>query len=260
MGFLNIGILDVLDVIIVALLMLQIYRMIRGTAALTIFFGIFTVYLVWVVVRVLNMELLSLILGQIIGVGALALLIVFQQEVRRYLLMVGNKYAKTNNKLVARFFGRKLGEKSLIVSDVSLVKELVDACMSMSDHKTGALIVIERKSSLEAYASTGDELDAILSSRLIENIFFKNSPLHDGAVIVRDSRIFAARCILPSSDNPYIPAHYGMRHRAAVGVSEHTDAVVVTVSEETGAISVIVGGVIKTVRRNDSLYQILMDI
>lgn len=233
--------------------MLQIYRMIRGTAALTIFAGIFVFYMVWVVVRVLNMELLSLILGQVIGVGVLALLIVFQQEVRRYLLMLGNRYAATNNKFISKLFRHK-NESANSIGDQATVRDLTDACINMARSKTGALIVVERKSNLDVYSSTGDIVDAKLSSRIIEAIFFKNSPMHDGAMIVRDSRVYAARCILPSSDNPHISAHLGMRHRAAIGVSEHSDALVVVVSEETGRISVVTSGVIATLHSVDDLY------
>lgn len=253
MDFLNFGILDAIDILIVAILMLQVYRMIRGTAALTIFAGVFVFYMVWVVVRVLNMELLSLILGQVIGVGVLALLIVFQQEVRRYLLMLGNRYAATNNKFISKLFRHK-NESANSIGDQTTVRELTDACLNMARSKTGALIVVERKSNLDVYSSTGDIVDARLSARIIEAIFFKNSPMHDGAMIIRDTRVYAARCILPSSDNPHISAHLGMRHRAAIGVSEHSDALVIVVSEETGRISVVVSGVISTLHSVDDLY------
>lgn len=237
MNFIDFRIIDAIDIIVVALLMWQIYRAIRGTAALTIFVGVFLVYLLWIVVRLFEMELLGLILGQVIGVGVLALLIVFQQEVRQYLLMLGKRYSSTRKGFFRRLFVSKQTEQKAQFSE-----DIAAACFAMSATRTGALIAIERTSDLEVYATTGDRIDADISSRLIQNIFFKNAPLHDGAVIIRHGRIWAARCILPSSDNPHIPAHLGMRHRAAIGLTEHSDALVIVVSEETGNVSVVNDG------------------
>lgn len=252
MDFIDFGVIDAIDIIVVAILMWQIYRTVRGTAALTIFAGIFVIYLLWIVVRALGMELLSSLLGQVIGVGALALLIVFQQEVRRYLLMLGSRSSQRGGGVWRKIFSVKHGTLATIT-----VVELVEACRAMSAVKTGALIVMERLSDLEVYATSGDRIDAILSRRLVENIFFKNSPLHDGAMIVRGGRIEAARCILPTSDNPNIPARLGLRHRAAVGVSENSDALVIIVSEETGRISVAENGAIKALVSADDLAEIL---
>lgn len=251
MDFINFRILDIIDIVIVAILIVQIYRMIRGTAAFTIFVGIFSLYVLWVVVRMLNMELLSMILGQVIGVGVLALLIVFQQEVRRYLLMLGNRYSSANNKFIRRFMRSK--ETDTHIGDDTAIQELCSACQNMARTRTGALIAIEATSNLDVYSTTGDVVDAQLSSRMIEAIFFKNSPMHDGAMIIRNGRIHSARCILPSSDNPHIPAHLGMRHRAAIGLSEHSDARVIVVSEETGRISFIENGIITTLDSADDL-------
>lgn len=241
MDFINFRILDAIDIFVVALMLFQIYRMIRGTAALTIFFGIFLVYLMWIIVRMLNMELLSLIIGQVIGVGVLALLIVFQQEVRRYLLLIGGRYATAKNRFVRKLFsGKSTGVDDRIVNEIST------ACARMSAGRTGALIAIERLSDLQVYATTGDYVDGYISSRLIEAIFFKNSPMHDGAMIIRDNRIHSARCILPGSDNPFIPPTLGLRHRAAIGLTEHGDAFVIVVSEETGNVSVVENGTLDT--------------
>lgn len=257
MDFINFRVLDIIDIVVVAIIILQIYRMIRGTAALTIFVGIFSLYVVWVVVRMLNMELLSMILGQVIGVGVLALLIVFQQEVRRYLLLLGTRYSTANNKILRKFFKSK--QTTANMGDDTMIQELTTAVRSMSRSRTGALIVIERRSNLDVYSTTGDVVDAHLSSRLIEAIFFKNSPMHDGAMIIRASRVHSARCILPSSDNPHIPAHLGMRHRAAIGLSEHSDALVVVVSEETGRVSMMSGGMVDSLDSLDDFEQKLRE-
>ena len=242
MDFIDISLLDVIDVLVVALFFYQVYRLIRGTAAITLFAGIFIVYLLWVVVKALNMTLLSSIMGQVIGVGVLALIIVFQQEVRRYLLLLGSRYSKVKNRFVRRIF-RSAGRNAQVL----WTEDVAKACRDMASAYTGALICIERQGDLEVYASTGDIIDARIDTRLIESIFFKNSPLHDGAIIIKQGRIHAARCILPSSDNPHIPQHYGMRHRAAIGLTEHSDAVVVVVSEERGKISIVEAGEITAV-------------
>ncbi len=241
-SFIHITLVDVFDIFLVALLFYQIYIMIRGTAAINIFIGIFLLYLIWLVVRALNMEMLSTILGQIIGVGALALIIVFQQEVRKFLLYIGTRYLSNRSFSIERFFSSKVDRKELLVGMDALVR----ACRNMSETKTGALIVLGRRSNLQLYIDTGDFIDAAIDGRLIETIFFKNTPMHDGAMFVVNGRIAAARCVLPTTEKLEVPAHYGMRHRAAMGITEHTDAVVVVVSEETGKISVVESGVIKS--------------
>ncbi|MHC1704272.1 MAG: diadenylate cyclase CdaA [Tenuifilaceae bacterium] len=239
--FITIRVLDIIDIILVAFLLYQIYMLIRGTVAINIFIGIFVLYMIWLVVKVLNMELLSSILGQIIGVGVIALIIVFQQEIRRFLLFIGTRYLSKNRFSIENWLFPK---QQNMIAPVN-IDAIVKACRNMSEAKTGALIVIARKSELQFYADTGDTIEAETSSRLIENIFFKNSPLHDGALIIINDKIRAARCILPVTENPNLPAHFGMRHRAALGISEHTDALIVVVSEETGKISFGVDGDIK---------------
>jgi len=240
-AFIPIRVLDIIDIILVAFLLYQIYMLIRGTVAINIFIGIFVLYIIWLVVRVLNMELLSTILGQIIGVGVIALIIVFQQEIRRFLLFIGTRYLSKNRFSIENWLFPK---QKNFVAQVN-IEAVVKACRNMSETKTGALIVIARKSELQYYAETGDIINAETSSRLIENIFFKNSPLHDGALIIINDKIHAVRCILPVTENMNLPAHYGLRHRAALGISEHTDALIIVVSEETGKISFCHEGNIK---------------
>ena len=236
--FISIRVLDVIDIILVALLFYQIYMLIRGTVAINIFMGIFILYLIWLIVRALNMELLSSILGQIIGVGVIALIIVFQQEIRRFLLLIGTRYFSKNRFSLERFLMIK-GKK--FESPVN-IEAIVRACRNMAESKMGALIVIIRKSNLQLFAETGDIINAETSSRLIENIFFKNSPLHDGAMIIKNNLIYAVRCILPLTEKIEMPQSFGLRHRAALGISETTDALVIVVSEETGKISFVKSG------------------
>jgi len=232
-AFITIRILDIIDILLVAMLLYQVYRLIKGTVAINIFIAVFAVYLLWLVVKALNMELIGTILGQVIGVGVLALIIVFQQEIRRFLLIIGTRYLSRRNFTLESLFSVNLKTSSNID-----VEALVTACENLSGSKTGALIVIARKSELSTIAEGGDILNADTSSRLLESIFFKNSPLHDGAVIIIGEKIHAARCVLPISENIYLPANFGTRHRAALGMSEKTDAIVIVVSEETGEISV----------------------
>lgn len=239
--FITIRALDVIDVVLVAFLLYQMYMLIRGTVAINIFVGIVLLYIFWLVVRALNMELLSSILGQIIGVGVLALIIVFQQEIRKFLLFIGNRYINRRRFSFENFFFPKKREKQILVK----VDAIVKACRNMSETRTGALIVIARKSELQFYAESGDIIDADTSTRMIENIFFKNSPLHDGAVIIVNDRILAARCVLPITENINLPPHYGMRHKSAIGITEVTDAIAIVVSEETGKISVASEGMLR---------------
>ncbi|MDR2585491.1 MAG: diadenylate cyclase CdaA [Prevotellaceae bacterium] len=238
--FIHFGVIDVIDILLVGLIIYQAFKIIRGTAAMSIFIGIIVFYFIYLIVKALQMNLLTALWGQVMSVGVLALFIVFQQEIRRFLLRLGLRY--TNFGWLNALFGKKSQGMSLWCLD-----ELTHACRKMSETKTGALIVLARSSSVESIAETGDAIDAVVSRRLIENIFFKNAPLHDGAMLIVLERVAAARCTLPISDNPNIPAHLGMRHRAAVGLSEQTDALVLVVSEETGGISVVQGGNIQKI-------------
>ena len=183
------------------------------------------------------MQLLGTILGQIIGVGVIALIIVFQQEVRRFLIFIGNQYFSRNRLTLEKVIPINLAFQSKV-----RIKSVIKAVINMAKSKTGALIVLSNKSELTVYAETGDLLNANTTSRLIESIFNKHSPLHDGAVIISGDKIVAARCVLPVSENLNLPPNYGMRHRAALGMTENTDSMVIVVSEETGKISVAENG------------------
>jgi diadenylate cyclase len=249
--FINMRFFDVIDILLVSYLMYQLYILIRGTVALNIFIAIFLFYLVWLIVKALNMELMGNILQQVISVGSIALIIVFQQEIRRFLVFVGTRYL-SRTITFSKAFSINLQEQRSVK-----IKSIANACKRMSESKTGALMVLTRKSKLDMYAQTGEILNAVTSTRLLESIFFKNSPMHDGAVIVVDDKIYAARCVLPVSDNPNIPADLGMRHRAALGITEHADALVVVVSEETGEIAVADGGVLTNNLSKEDLLQVL---
>lgn len=257
-GFLEVRWLDIIDVIITAFLLYKIYDLLKGTVAINIFLGIIAIYILWwLCSRVLDMKLLGGILGQFIGVGVLALIIVFQQEVRRFLILLGSKNIFKNSRIARRFFIKGFQFDSETKTDF---KPIIKACTGMAKSKTGAIIVIERKTDLNFYAETGDVLNADLSKRAIESIFFKNSPLHDGAIIISGNKIKAARCVLPVTDNTDLPAQYGMRHRAALGITEQSDAIAIIVSEETGSISVAVDGKIETNLDPEDLEQYLNEI
>ncbi len=250
----QIAILDIVDIVLVALIMFQLYRLIRGTAAFSIFLAIFLIYLSWLLAKTLNMELITALLGQVIGVGVIALIVVFQPEVRRFLLVLGNRYISRSRYSLGRFFSSVKDE----TDTAGMAQEIVRACESMAANKTGALIVIGRRSSLDIYSEGGEILKSRISSELLETIFFKNTPLHDGAVLIEGGQILAARCPLPMSDQVSIPPHFGMRHRAAVGMSEHTDAIVVVVSEETGHITVVITGEIRENVTPNELRNVLL--
>jgi len=250
----DIRLIDIIDIVLVAIILFQLYKLIRGTTALSIFIGIFIIYMFWLVVKALNMELIGALMGQVIGVGVIALIIVFQQEVRRFLLAIGNRYIARHNFSFRRFFSEVEEE----AGSPKEAEEIVRASESMAAKKTGALIVLGRKSSLDIYSEGGERIDAKISAQLLETIFFKNSPLHDGAVLIEDGRIFAARCPLPITDNVTIPPRFGMRHRAALGISEHTDALVVVVSEETGHITLAESGTIRENITTNELRQVLL--
>jgi uncharacterized protein (TIGR00159 family) len=235
-AFIHIRIIDVIDILLVAFLMYQVYMLIKGTIATYIFITIITFYVAWLLVRD-NMLLLGSILGQIIGVGAIALIVVFQQELRRFLIMFSVRYLPKAGISIDNFFS-KMGSGLPVMN----INGIIKACVNMSKDRVGALIVLQRNSMLDSYVGTGDIIDARTTSRLIESIFNKWGPLHDGAVIIFRDKIRAACCILPVSDNFEIPEHYGLRHRAGVGLSEQTDALVIIVSEETGGISIAEGG------------------
>lgn len=236
MGFIPFTLIDFIDIFLVAGLMFAIYRATRGTSAPYIFFGIIIICIAWVMVRALNMELLSNILGQVISVGVIALIIIFQPEIRRFLQLIGMRQKEFD--FISRMFSATRKKEDINTSPI------VSACLDMSNTKTGALIVIRQKDDLLFIIENGIAVDANLSVSLLKNLFFKNAPLHDGAVIVEGNRIVAAKCILPVTQSD-VPKDYGTRHRSAIGLSEIADAVVVVVSEETGTLSIVKGGQIK---------------
>ena len=235
MGFIPFSLIDLIDIVLVASLMFAIYRATKGTNAPYIFVGIIFVYIVWVIVRALNMELLSTILGQIISVGVIALIILFQPEIRRFLQLIGMRQKEFD------FISRILSSRKKEEINTS---PIVSACLDMSESRTGALIVVMQKDDLQFIIEGGITVDANVSVTLIRNIFFKNAPLHDGAMVIDGSRIVAAKCILPVTQSN-VPKDYGTRHRAAIGLSELTDAVVIVLSEETGGLSIVKNGQIK---------------
>ncbi|MBQ6436853.1 MAG: diadenylate cyclase CdaA [Bacteroidales bacterium] len=236
--FIHITFIDILDIVLVGLLIFEIIRFFRKTSVMGVFLGILAIYVTWLIVRALNMKLLSFLLGQILGVGVIALIILFQPEIRRFLFGLGSRIKSAPRR---SFFARLIAPKQAGM-DPQALEELTGAVRKMSETKTGALIVLRHGSSLERYIETGDTLNASINRRLIENIFFKNTPLHDGAMILSADSILAARCTLPISENPKIPPQFGMRHKAAIGISEQTDASVIVVSEETGDISFVERG------------------
>lgn len=235
--FLEFGIKDFIDILLVALLLYHTYKLMKASGSINVFTGILVFILIWLVVsQVLEMKLLGSIFDKLVSVGVLALIILFQEEIRRFLLTLGSH---RNVSALIRFFTGNNRENETGHDDIM---PIVMACISMGKQKVGALIVIERNLPLDEVVRTGEVIDANISQRLIENIFFKNSPLHDGAMVVSKKRIKAAGCILPVSHNLDIPKELGLRHRAAMGISQVSDAHAIIVSEETGAISVAYRG------------------
>jgi len=235
--FIEFSLLDVLDILLVATLLYYIYKLLKGTVAINIVIGIAIVFVIWKITEALKMKMLSNILGTLLGGGVVALIIVFQQEIRKFLLMIG-----TTNFTNKRNFLKQLKFLQTEKSSEIDTESILEACRKMSKTKTGVLIVIERTNSLDFLINTGDKMNAQISDALLQSVFYKNSPLHDGALIIRDNYIVATRAILPISDSTKIPARFGLRHKAAIGVSEKTDAVCLLVSEETGEISYIKDG------------------
>ena len=238
-GFLNISFADILDILMVAIFIYLAFRWIRGSAAMNIFIAVILLFVLRVVVAAFNMKLMNALLGTFIDVGVIALIVIFQPEVRHFLMKLGSRYGMAGKS--RDFFNKLMGIQDQKMAG-GTVNEIAEACRAMSADKTGALIVFPRKDSLDFIVETGDIVDAKVTRRLIMNIFFKNSPLHDGAMIISNKRIKAAGCILPVSHNLDIPKELGLRHRAAMGVSQETDAMAIIVSEETGNISIAYQG------------------
>ena len=234
LGFLHLSVVDVLDIVVVAFIIYVVFRWLRGSRALNILVAIIALFLIRFIAEVMNMKLLSSLMDAVINVGAVALIVIFQPEIRQFLGRVGRGSGRN-------WWNRLIGRKEEDL-DASASKEIVQACRDMAESRTGALIVIRHKNSLEDVIDSGDRIDADIRSRLLENIFFKNSPLHDGAVIIGGGRILAARCTLPITERTDLPAKYGMRHKSAVGISERSDADVIVVSEQRGTISFVSDG------------------
>jgi uncharacterized protein (TIGR00159 family) len=239
-AFIQIRFLDIIDIFLVAVLIYYLYKIIRGTGALNIFLGIISIYIIWWLVRLFEMELLTEILSQFISVGVLALIVVFQPEIRKFLILLGTRsfLGKKTRNILGRFW--QTGEETRLN-----INDIVTACEQLAATHTGALIVITRENNLDFFVETGQMMDAIISRQLLENIFYKNSPLHDGAIIITNNRIRAARCVLPVSESTMFPAYLGLRHRAAVGITEQSDAIAIVVSEQTGRISWVRDGKLK---------------
>ena len=250
MEFLEIGLIELIDIALVAVLIYQLYKLVRGTVAINIFIGLAAIYLLWKIVDAFNFQLLSEILGQFIGVGVIILVIVFQQELRKFLMFIG-KGKLIKNKGIFKFNFKVEHENNLNTSAIA------KACEDMAKTKTGSIMVITQMDDLAVFAETGVAMNAEISVPMIESIFYKNSPLHDGAVIIRDNKIISARCVLPVSNSDDFPENLGMRHRAAVGITEESDAVTVIVSEETGGISYVKAGELFTKRTAQQLEQFL---
>lgn len=237
--FISFDFVDFIDIFLVALLLYEVYKLIRGTAGMNVFLGIIAFYVVWLIVRALHMEMLTRILGQFISIGGLALVILFQTEIRRFLTMVGNRYLHSQ--------GRKRLSKFLNINQedipIESITEISDAIFTMSASKTGALIVVAKtKEPVLSQLQTGELIDSRISSALLQNIFYKNTPLHDGAVIIVGRKILAAKCVLPMSKTTDLPMGFGMRHRSAMGMCEETDTLVLVVSEQTGDVSYFLQG------------------
>ena len=243
------GFKDVIDILLVAVIMYQVYRLLRKTGAANLFWGILAFIVVWFLVSfVFQLDLTGALFDRIISVGAIALIVIFQEEIRMFFYRIGSRFSSW------KIFKPRTPEGE--GASRQQILEITQACRHMASTKTGALIVLAGTGSLKEIVDTGERLDAQVSARLIENIFFKNTPLHDGALVIRDGKMLAAACILPVSKNQEIPLYYGLRHRAALGLTEKTDATCIVVSEETGHISVAEAGQIREVKE-DELFLVL---
>ena len=256
--FFDFGIKDLIDIFLVATMLYYIYRSMRESRSLNVFIGILVFVITWLFVsRIMQMKLLGSILDKLVSVGVIVLIVLFQDEIRKFLYNLG---AHQRVKAIKRFFNKKeldkeAGRREAMVTVIPIVM----AVINMSKGKVGALIIVEREMSLDDIVATGDNIDANINQQLIENIFFKNAPLHDGAMIVKGKRIRAAGCILPVSHDLSIPKELGLRHRAAMGISQETDALAIVVSEETGGISVAIKGEFKLHMTAEELEIFLTD-
>lgn len=241
-SFLNLRVLDIVDILFVAMIIYYIYNLIRGTIALNILLGLIIIYAVFRIVKQAEMRLLTELLGGFVSVGFIALIVVFQQEIRRFLLLIGRNASLQKNKAWWSFL---FGRKDIVKNNSVRIKPIIDACKSMQKSRTGALIVFAKYYDEQFFQNSGEIIEAKISKRLLESIFQKSSPLHDGAVIISENRIKCASSILPLTENDKLPPQFGLRHRAGIGITETSDAVAVIVSEETGEISYAKQGRVK---------------
>ena len=252
---LNFSIVDVLDIFLVASLLYYAYKLLKGTVAINIFTGIILIYVLWRGTVLLEMELLSSIIGGFMSVGIIALIVVFQPEIRKFLLMVGS----ANLSKKGSFFERiKFFKNQNLERDTTDIKSVISACSNMSASKTGALIVIERSNNLTFLGDSGDEMNITVTQPILESIFFKNSPLHDGAILIENNQIIATRVILPVSDSSDVPSRYGLRHRAALGISEKTDSLIIVISEQTGKLVYVKSGEFIKIKSPEELKEKLI--
>ncbi len=251
----SIEIKDIFDILLTAFLMFSVYRLLKRSGVVTVFYGILAFFMAWYVIsKAFNMKLLGGILDGIINVGAFALIVLFQTEIKRFFSRIGStkNWGLLNG--LKSFFKPAEVKKS---KNHYTIIQIVLACRNLSKTVTGALIVLQRSDDLDFYSQTGERIDAQISSRLLENIFFKNSPLHDGALIIDEGRLESAGCILPVSSNENIPKRLGLRHRSALGITEKTDAIAIVVSEETGHISWAMNGKLNLNVKPEELEQFL---
>lgn len=251
-NLLKFTVIDIIDVVLVAALLYYVYKLVKGTVAINIFIGIVIVYLIYLITETLQMKMLSRILGGFMSVGLIALIVVFQQEIRKFLLMVGSTNFSKRGKFFRQF--KFLKTETENETDVDVI---ISACVKMSSTKTGALIVIEHNNNLDFLTSTGDAMNITVSQPIIESIFFKNSPLHDGAIIIANNIVKATRVILPVNNDKNLPSRFGLRHRAAVGITEKTDSLAIAVSEETGQIAYFKDGEFVMFDDTDELIAII---
>ncbi len=254
-GFLPVSLWDILDVAIVGYLIYRVYLLLKGSIAFNIFIGIVIIYVLWWLVGILKMDMLTMILSQFVNVGFIIIIIIFQPEVRRFLLMLGNTTLGRRTDVMLRWLTRNLDKRP--INEVSNI-EVKQALLRMSKEKIGALVVFSQSFEMESILQSGVRLDANISQSLLLSIFQKESPLHDGAVVIGKGKILAASCILPLSDSAQLPAKAGLRHRAALGVSERSGASAFIVSEESGAISFAEGGKIEFSINEGRLSELLM--
>ena len=255
-GFLQLSIADILDIILLAIIIYFLFRWAKGSSAMSIVVAIVSLYVIRVIVGAFNMRLMTALMEAVLDVGVLALIVIFQPEIRKFLISLGNKYMSSAR---GRALRKKLFGSEQSGSNAEVVTEVAEAVMAMSRDKTGALIVFMHEHSLDDVIDSGDRIDASVHRRLIMNLFFKNSPLHDGALVIGGGRLVAARCTLPMTDTTDIPASFGMRHKAAIGITEVSDADVVLVSEESGHVAFVKGGKVKIIQNINELKLLLTE-